>query len=515
MLSNGRSMWASGGPVASPSTIGSKGAGRPGVLARLVPVLALVALIAGAVVPPAALALPGAHAPAGPPSAFQRVLVKLKSAPSPDQQRSLAQRNGGDVVSFVPQLGIMVVSLPAAEADNSRRRYQADPDVARAEKELARKAAAVPNDPAYADQWALPKIGWDTVFAGPAPAGSATIAVLDTGVDTSIADLAGRTVPGFSAFAGGDANTDLNGHGTRLASIAAAAANNGAGIAGVGYAPGVKVMPVQVLGADGTGQDGDVIAGVVAAADAGAKVILMGFSNPGFSQSLQDAIDYAWSKGAVLVAATGNGGSSEPTYPAGDAKVVGVSATDQADAPWSASNYGTDTFLAAPGVGIVADAPGGSTGSVTGTSASAAIVAGSAALLVANDAGASNGTVVGRLARNADPAGTAAQTGNGRVNLARALGDTSVEPVVPAGAAPVGSGGPIVGPYVVAANGTVSGTVKSSVSPFSPISGATVTVTCNAPGCNTNPVFATTMPNGTYSASLNWGGPINAPERPP
>ena len=128
----------------------------------------------------------------------------------------------------------------------------------------------------------------------------------------------------------------------------------------------------------------------------------MGFSNPGFSQSLQDAIDYAWSKGAVLVAATGNGGSSEPTYPAGDAKVVGVSATDQNDALWSGSNYGTDTFIAAPGVGITADAPGGGTATVTGTSASAALTAGAVALLRANDPAASNGTIVGRLARSAD-----------------------------------------------------------------------------------------------------------------
>ena len=67
---------------------------------------------------------------------------------------------------------------------------------------------------------------------------------------------------------------------------------------------------------------------------------------------MQDAINYAWSKGAVLVAATGNGSSTEPTYPAGDAKVVGVSATDQADALWSGSNSGADAFLGAPGVGI-------------------------------------------------------------------------------------------------------------------------------------------------------------------
>src|SRR5207247_4762330 len=117
--------------------------------------------------------------------------------------------------------------------------------------------------------------------------------------------------------------TDPNGHGTEMAGIVAAATDNGKGIAGVGYA-GVKVMPVTVLGADGTGQDSDVISGVVWAVQHNADVILMAFSNPGFSQSLQDAIDYAWAHNVVVVAATGNDGLSKPTFPAGDSGVIGV-----------------------------------------------------------------------------------------------------------------------------------------------------------------------------------------------
>src|SRR5207248_4654408 len=182
---------------------------------------------------------------------------------------------------------------------------------------------------------------------------------------------------------------------------------------------------------DGTGQDADIITGVTWAADHGAKVILMGFSNPGFSQSLQDAVNYAWGKGVVVVAATGNDGSASPTYPAGDANVVGVSATDQNDALWSSSNSGADTFLGAPGVGITTLARGSGTTSITGTSASAAIVAGTAALLAAHDPSASNGVIAGRLGRNADPAGTTGQTGNGRVNVARAIADTSTTAVTP------------------------------------------------------------------------------------
>src|SRR5439155_18093548 len=110
-----------------------------------------------------------------------------------------------------------------------------------------------------------------------------------------------------------------------------------------------------------------------------------------------------------------------------------------------------DTFLAAPGTDIVTIVPGGGTSSITGTSASAAEVAGAAALLRAVDPSASNGVIVNRLAESADAAGTADQTGNGRLNLSRAVGDTSTTSIKPAGAAPVGSGGPYVGPYVAAA----------------------------------------------------------------
>src|SRR5207247_5075157 len=111
--------------------------------------------------------------------------------------------------------------------------------------------------------------------------------------------------------------------------------------------------------------------------------------------------------------------------------------------------------LGAPGTSIVTLGAGGGTTTVTGTSASSAEVAAAAALLRAVDPGASAGTIVGRLARNADAAGTAAETGNGRLNLSRAIADTSTASVKPEGAAPLGSGGPLVGPYVAAA--TVNG----------------------------------------------------------
>ncbi len=263
----------------------------------------------------------------------------------------------------------------------------------------------------------------------------------------AIADLAGQLVPGTSMLAGGDPDVDPNGHGTAMAGIIAAVTNNDRGIAGIGY-DGVKVMPVTVLDADGLGQDSDIIEGVVWAVDHGADVINMSFSNPGFSAALQAAIDYAWDHDVVVVAATGNDGSSSASYPAGDRGVVGVSSTNEADQLDADSNHGDDTFLGAPGEGIRTLAAGGGTVTVSGTSAASAEVAAAAALLRAIDPGASNGVIVGRLGRSAADVGTRAETGNGRLDLARAVADEGTASVRPAGVG--ASGGPFVGPYVAA-----------------------------------------------------------------
>src|SRR5438034_45955 len=431
--------------------------------------------------------------------ATKTLIVKMAKGLPLEQAQAAVSRSGGTPKGSIPKLDLQVVEVPAYAADAITKSLTGDAAVLRVEESLTRKWQGVPSDPYYANQWALPKVAWDQVYGNVSPQFLTNVAILDTGVDAAHPDLIGSIGSGTSIIDDSNGVTDTNGHGTWLAGIVAARTNNLLGVAGVAF-DHVQIMPVKVLDADGLGQDSDIIAGVVWAADNGASVILMAFSNPGFSQSLQDAIDYAWSKNVVLVAAAGNDGSNTPTFPAGDKGVMGISATDQNDNLAATSNYGSSVFLAAPGVNILGTYTDQSYVTWSGTSASAAMVAGSAALMRAVDPTLANGVVVNRIARTADPAGTQDQTGNGRVNIARALSDTSTDAIQPAGATPVGNGGPFVGPYKAATTGDGSGTL--TVSPTSAITGST--------GNNFQFTFtmgSTTFPNsGTITIALPSGG---------
>jgi len=410
----------------------------------------------------------------------------------------------------IPKLRIYVVEVPAADLEAVAQSYQNDSRIERVEINKTRQVEGSPSDPFFGNQWSLPKIGWDQVFGNVTPSGTAKVAVLDTGVEASHEDLAGRLVGGTSIIDNSNGTTDPHGHGTWLAGIIAANTNNNKGIAGVAYA-GVKIMLVTVIGSDGIGQDSDIIEGTIWAVDNGADVIVMGFSNPDFSASLQDAIDYAWENGVVLVSAVGNDGKSAPSFPAGMRGVIGVSATDQNDALAGFSNSGASVFLAAPGVNIETTDRNNSYYFINGTSAASAIVAGVAGFMKAVDPSLSNGVIVGRLARSADPAGTQEQTGNGRVNMAQALADTSLEAIQPAGVE--GGGVPYVGPYKVAAPKVGSVSVGAqSPNPVTAGNSATYTITVNrgtgprSPGSFTaNLSITTTLPAGataTFSPNL-------------
>ena len=440
--------------------------------------------------PSAEPSAPASPDPSSTPTDTIDFVVTFASGTTATARADILAAAGVEVVDTIAPLRMAVIRVPASSPIVDQLR--SDAAILHVERDRVREAEAAPNDPGYDDQWSLRRIGWNDVYGSVEPTGSAVVAVLDTGVDAAHADLAGSLVPGTSLLPGGDPTVDPNGHGTAMAGIIAAAPDNALGISGIGFR-GVKVMPVTVLDADGLGQDSDIIEGIVWAVDHGTDVINLSFSNPGYSSALQAAVDYAWDHDVVVVAATGNDGASAPTYPAGDRGVIGVSNTNRDDELEASSNHGADTFLAAPGTDIATLQAGGGTTSITGTSASSAEVAGAAALLRALDPGASNGTIVGRLARSAAAVGTRDETGNGRLDLARAVGDDGTAPVKPEGAAPTGSGGPFVGPYVAASPPTVN--------PATTLNGSTGTVTV-LPGATINIVMNVSTNGLTFNT---WG----------
>ncbi|MEU4688348.1 S8 family peptidase [Actinoplanes sp. NPDC023714] len=243
------------------------------------------------------------------------------------------------------------------------------------------------SDPLRSQQWGLGKVKATSAWSKSTGAG-VTVAVIDTGVDARHPDLAGKVLTGYDVLKGmAGGTTDGNGHGTHVAGIIGAVTGNGVGVSGV--APDAKILPIRVFDSTGSGYMSDVAEAVVWAADHGANVINMSIGSTAKLAALSDAVTYARNSGVTVVAAAGNERQDgNPTsYPAADAGVIAVAATDSADRYASFSNSGSYVDVAAPGSAIVSTYPTALTGgdyvAMSGTSMAAPQVAGIAALLEA------------------------------------------------------------------------------------------------------------------------------------
>jgi len=329
-----------------------------------------------------------------------QVIVAMRARPGSPSVRALAGRVGWRVSDELPVLRAGVLRLPEGEKPKeAAERLRRLPEVRYAEPNYRRFPLELspPDDPAYDGvdyflplepgqatwyQWSLYRIEalagwsiWPGVYytASTKPAEAIKVAVIDTGVDPFHADFMNAGGSSADAAFGGQIDfaesanlvsaywgpyldfRDEFGHGTHVAGIIAAAANNGpsyqiggGGIAGVGY--NSRIIALKVLDASGSGSVLDVARAIIYAADRGARVINLSLGSYFYSQTEQDAINYAWSKGALVVAAAGNDGRGDiPTYPGACNRVLAVAATGLRDTRASYSNWGEYVGIAAPG----------------------------------------------------------------------------------------------------------------------------------------------------------------------
>lgn len=350
------------------------------------------------------------------------------------------------------------------------KEFDADPSVEYAEPNFKIETTRIPNDPYYSssgswgqvydDLYGLKKLNsaaaWDITTGSE----SVVVAVIDTGFDYNHFDLAenvwtnGDEIPGNNIdddqngyiddihgydFYNNDGDPiDDHGHGTHVSGTIAGVGNNNVGVAGVAW--NAKIMGVKFLSGGGSGYISAAVNSTYYAVDNGAKVLSNSWGGWGASQSLQDAINYARTHGAVFVAAAGNSNADATNYqPAGLDNVLTVAATDYNDNRASFSNYGQKVEVAAPGVSTLSLRGAGTTmGSVvgsyyttaSGTSMATPHVAGIAALLFAQNSNFTPEEVEQKIINGVDTITPDQYIGAGRVNSYGALTYDATQPSI-------------------------------------------------------------------------------------
>lgn len=380
-------------------------------------IVCIVALVATIIVTPADATAPHATAT---PAAAERVVVTFAADTS--QAERTAALGGAAAEVPMPGAGIAAMSVGTAPpvavvhaAPAQRRALERDHRVLSVDVDLPIRADAVTvDDPLWPDQEGVRRIRAPQVWDETTGDDTLVIAVIDTGVDPDNLDLTGRVLPGRDFVNGDDDARDDNGHGTAVATIAAAS-SDAFGVAGLCWR--CRVLPVKVLDDNGNGFLSDAAMGIAWAVARGADVINVSLGAGGTMTVLDDALSAAREAGVLVVASAGNAGTSVAQWPAADPSVVGVAALDALDRRASYSNYGQWVDVAAPGCN-----PSGGLHNATmtfcGTSSATPLVSGVAALL-GSARNATSAQVRAALRDTAVPVGSG--MGAGRIDAAGAL----------------------------------------------------------------------------------------------
>ena len=354
----------------------------------------------------------------------------------------LANANGAKITFSSEETGLLSIESEKFDSRAMGRLAQIQ-GVLSISSEKKVRALFTPNDDDLHMQWGLSTVraqeAWDITRGND----SVVVAVLDTGIDYYHPDLAanmwtdGRGYHGYNIIADNAIPMDDNinsydddgtwmpntytYHGTHVAGVVGAVIDNNEGVAGMAQ---VQLMAVKVMNDSGEGTDSYVASGIRWAVDHGADIITMSLGVDGMSMTLNNMVNYASSHGVVMVAASGNSGTSVISYPAAYAKVIAVGAVDSSEGHADFSNYGSTLDVVAPGVSIYSTQAGSSYQSLTGTSTAAPYVAGLAALMLTVNpmlTPVDVGDIINSTARDIWNSGFDTLTGHGIINCFAAV----------------------------------------------------------------------------------------------
>lgn len=343
-------------------------------------------------------------------------LVKFRPVVSMSEARSKLAKAGFKVLESYSEIGVLLTTPSSREQERHLvASLKKSRDVLYVEKDEERwraEGVAFPLDPLYVYQYALKQIEAPAAWDFTTGSRDVIVAVVDTGVSLNHPDLrnqlwknpgeiAGNGIDddgngyvddlhGWNFKDGNNNPDDGNGHGTHVAGIIGAEANNAQGVAGVAWK--VRILAAQFLGANGSGSDSNGLKAILYAAKAGARVINCSWGSDSTSRALEEAIQYAFSVGSVVISAAGNDGRDtdvKPHYPS-NSSPVSVAAADSSSLKASFSNHGPRTVhLAAPGVAVLATYTEDAYEYLSGTSMATPVVSGVAALMLAQRPGLS------------------------------------------------------------------------------------------------------------------------------
>ena len=448
-----------------------------------------LACLAFAIFEAAAFAQPHPHVPS-------RLLVGFRQGVPDSQVEAVVQSLQGRGHEQIPGTNVHVVALPANANENAfNNAFKNRPEVEFVElDEIVPISAVTPNDPGYT-AWQSPylsQISAPSAWSSTTGSGSVVIAIIDTGVDGTHPDLASKMIAGWNIYGKNSDTSDVYGHGTEVAGTAAAASNNGLGVAGVCWQ--CLIMPVRISDAKGNATYSNMASGISWAASHGARVANLSYE-ASTSSTVTQAAQTFMNAGGVVTVAAGNGGAFLSAADKPYVLTVGGIDTNNTLSSWS--NYGNIIDLVAPGC-VYTTFRGGGYGAACGTSFSAPLVAGVAALMFSANPALTPANVMSMLQQSASDLGAAGWDtlfGWGDVNAYGAV-------TLALTGAPTGGTPPSVSITTPASNTTVSGMVATTASATSTSGISSVTFLVD------NGLLCT-VSTSPYSCSWNSGNYAN------